>query len=144
MPKRKVSSVVPMFGRRLKQYRVACGLTQEQVASVLNLNRTTYIKYETGASEPSYEILCRIVSLLGTDFNSVLEESDKFEGSIFDTKMPLFNLTKGEQEIIIAFRSFSDEEKAVLNDKITEILIDRNKKLTERKGVNFYVRKQSG
>lgn len=133
MPKRKVSTINPIFGRRLKQYRVACRLTQEQVASALNINRTTYTKYETGISEPSYEILSRLVSLLGTDFNSVLGESDMSEGSIFDTKMPLFNLTKDEQGIIIAFRSFSDDERNLLNNKITKILKDRNRKLTEMK-----------
>lgn len=127
MAKRKISKVDPAFGCKLKQYRVACGLTQDQVASVLNINRTTYTKYETGVSEPSHELLGRIVSLFGTDFNSVLGEKDVYEGSIFDNKMPMFNLTKDEQNIVIALRSFSNDEKILLNDKITEILENRSK-----------------
>lgn len=127
MAKRKISKVDPVIGRRLKQYRVACGLTQDQVASILNINRTTYTKYETGVSEPSHELLGRIVSLFGTDFNSVLGEKDMYEGSIFDNKMPMFNLTKDEQNIVIALRSFSDDEKILLNDKIAEILENRSR-----------------
>lgn len=129
MPKKKVSNIKPLFGRRLKQYRVACGLTQDQVASVLNINRTTYTKYETSVSEPSYEMLGRMVSLFGIDFNSVLGEMDMCEGSIYDSKMPMFNLTKDEQNVIIAIRSFSADEKSVLNDKMAEILENRRKEL---------------
>lgn len=128
MPKRKCSNIDKNVGRRLKQYCVACGLTQEQVAAVLNINRTTYTKYETGVSEASYELLKKIVSLFGIDFNSLLGEKDISE-VIYDSKLPMFNLTKDEQDIIIAFRSFSADEKSVLNDKMAEILENRRKEL---------------
>lgn len=128
MPKKKVSNIKPLFGRRLKQYRVACGITQDQVASVLNINRTTYTKYETSVSEPSYEMLGRMVSLFGIDFNSLLGEKDISE-VIYDSKLPMFNLTKDEQNVIIAIRSFSADEKSVLNDKMAEILENRRKEL---------------
>lgn len=128
MPKRKCSNIDKNVGRRLKQYRVACGLTQEQVAAVLNINRTTYTKYETGVSEASYELLKKIVSLFGIDFNSLLGEKDISE-VIYDSKLPMFNLTKDEQDIIIAFRSFADTEKNIFNDNIAEILENRRKEL---------------
>ena len=130
MPKKKVSNINPLFGKRLKQYRVACGITQEQISDKLNVNRSTYTKYETGVSEPSLDILSRIISVFGIDFNSLLSEKDMYEGSIYDNKMPMFNLTKNEQNTIIALRSFSDAEKSILNDKITEILEHRRKELT--------------
>ena len=129
MPKKKVSNINPLFGKRLKQYRVACGITQEQISDKLNVNRSTYTKYETGVSEPSFEILSRIVSIFGTDFNSVLGEKDQYEGSIYDTKMPMFNLTKDEQRIVTAYRSFSSDEKSRLDETINEVLVDRDKNL---------------
>lgn len=129
MPKKKVSKINPMYGRRLKQYRVACGITQEQIADKLNVTRSTYTRYETGVSEPSFDLLSRIVSIFGTDFNSVLSEKDMYEGSIYDSKMPMFNLTKDEQDIVIALRAFSDDEKSILNDNITKILEHRRKEL---------------
>lgn len=132
MPKRKCSEIDKNVGRRLKQYRIACGLTQDQVASVLNINRTTYTKYETGVSEPSQELLGRIVSLFGTDFNSVLGEKDMFERKVSDTQLTMFNLTKDEQYLISAFRTFSKDEKAELNKRIEEILAERKRKLLEK------------
>ena len=58
------------FALRLKQHRELCRLTQQQVADILNINRTTYTKYETGVSEPSHEVLRKIVSIFGTDYNT--------------------------------------------------------------------------
>lgn len=69
-----------------------------------------------------------MVSLFGIDFNSVLCEMDISE-VIYDSKLPMFNLTKDEQNVIIAIRSFSADEKSVLNDKIAEILENRRKEL---------------
>jgi transcriptional regulator with XRE-family HTH domain len=128
MPKRKCSDIDKNVGRRLRQYRVSCGLTQDQVASVLNINRTTYTKYETGVSEPSHELLGKIVSLFGTDYNSVLGDVDTFERDVFDMKMPMYNLTKDEQRVISAYRTFDENEREILNKCIDEVLIERNKR----------------
>ncbi len=128
MPKRKCSEIDKNVGIRLKQYRVACGLTQEQVASVLNINRTTYTKYETGVSEPSHELLGKIVSLFGTDYNAVLGSRDMFERDVFDMRMPMYNLTKEEQKVISAYRTFDADERAKLTDLIDEVLAERNKR----------------
>ena len=64
MPKRKISSVDASLGRNLLYYRKLAGLTQQQMAEALNINRTTYTKYETGDSEPSVEMMRYISALL--------------------------------------------------------------------------------
>ena len=64
MPKRKIGSVDASLGRNLIYYRKLTGLTQQQLAEALNINRTTYTKYETGDSEPSVEMLRHISALL--------------------------------------------------------------------------------
>ena len=76
MPRRKCSSVDSAFGVNLSYYRHLAGLTQQQVADMLNLNRSTYTKYETGVSEPSIEILKRIADILSIDYNSLLANAD--------------------------------------------------------------------
>lgn len=45
---------------RLKQLRKNKKLLQRDVAAYLGVDRTTYVKYETGVSEPSMEILSRL------------------------------------------------------------------------------------
>ena len=79
MPKRKISSVDASLGRNLLYYRKLAGLTQQQMAEALNINRTTYTKYETGDSEPSVEMMRYISALLHVDIGVLLSEetSDK-------------------------------------------------------------------
>ena len=74
MPKRKIGSVDENLGRNLIFFRKLAGLTQQQVADRLNLNRTTYTKYETGASEPSIEILKALAVILEVDVSLLLTD----------------------------------------------------------------------
>ena len=72
MPKRKIKEKADnIFCNNLIYYRKINGLTQQQVADYLAVNRTTYTKYETGASEPSFFILRKIVELYKVDFNKI-------------------------------------------------------------------------
>lgn len=43
--------------RFLKSLRKEKGWTQQEVANLLGIERSTYTRYETGASEPNFEIL---------------------------------------------------------------------------------------
>ncbi len=45
---------------RLKQLRLDRSLYQKDIAAYLGVDRTTYVKYENGSSEPSNEILSKI------------------------------------------------------------------------------------
>lgn len=74
MPKRKIGEVDASLGRNLVFYRKLAGMTQEQVAQQLNINRTTYTKYETGDSEPSIEILRNISEILHVDIGVLLTD----------------------------------------------------------------------
>lgn len=50
-----------MLGEKLKKLRIQKRITQQQMAEILNINRTTYNKYETGAIiPPSY--MCKELS----------------------------------------------------------------------------------
>lgn len=48
------------IGKKLKELRVAEGLTQQQLAEKLNVSRVNYTRYETDASRPDYETLTAI------------------------------------------------------------------------------------
>ena len=67
----------------LKRLREAKGLFQKDVASAIGVDRTTYVKYERGDSEPSFQILEKLADffnvsvdyLLGRDNASSLPQS---------------------------------------------------------------------
>ena len=54
----------------LRSLRKQQGLTQKEVADKLGIHCTTYTKYETGASEPSFEMLNKLADLydISTDY----------------------------------------------------------------------------
>ncbi|MDD6120721.1 MAG: helix-turn-helix domain-containing protein [Selenomonadaceae bacterium] len=57
------------IGERLKALRTQRGYSQEQVAKMLGIGRTTYLKYENGENKPSRK-LNELASLFGvtTDY----------------------------------------------------------------------------
>lgn len=58
--------------KRLKELRAAAGLTQKQMAEVLNIDRTTYVKYESGASEPTFNTLTRLAEYFNVTVDFIL------------------------------------------------------------------------
>ncbi|MGN1410247.1 MAG: LexA family protein [Eubacteriales bacterium] len=57
---------------RLKELRVEKKLLQKDVANYLGVNRTTYVKYETGASQPDNDTLKRLADLFGVSLDYLL------------------------------------------------------------------------
>ncbi len=120
MPKRKCGSVDASLGRNLTYFRKLAGLTQNQVAEKLNLNRTTYTKYETGASEPSIEILKQIAAILNVDVASILadEESAKVSDSQNDD---LEGFEPELRNLIIGYRALPRDEREEVYKLINQL-----------------------
>lgn len=51
------------FAKRIKELRLEMGAYQSEIALKLNIDTSTYGKYEQGRSEPSYDILIQIAKL---------------------------------------------------------------------------------
>lgn len=54
------------FTNNLRQIRKEMRLTQEEMSSLLGMNRSRYSSYEEGRAEPSYEdliVICRILKI---------------------------------------------------------------------------------
>lgn len=52
------------IGQRLKRARADLGLTQSQVATLINVKQQSYASYETDAHKPSLEILAELSKIL--------------------------------------------------------------------------------
>ena len=57
---------------QLKVFRKKMGLTQADVADHLGIDRSTYAKYETGQSEPNFDMLQTISLLFGTSIDVLI------------------------------------------------------------------------
>lgn len=50
---------------RLKEIRLACGMTQQEVATAAAIERVTYTNIELGNKNPSFAVAARIKQVLG-------------------------------------------------------------------------------
>ena len=136
MPKRKCSNIDASVGLRMRYYRIQCGLTQQQVADALKINRTTYTKYETGVSEPSHELLGKIVKMFGIDYNAILDNRDYFERRVADRAdgggggcSYKAGRSVSERAIIARYRSMSKEDQKKICEYIDMLYNEKAKKI---------------
>lgn len=71
-----------MFFMRLRAARVACHLTQQNMADQLGISLNGYQKYEQGERQPSLDTLVRIARILhvSTDVLLGLDDSEISNG----------------------------------------------------------------
>lgn len=86
------------FTNRLVQLRKKRGLTQQQIADEIGVNRGSYSNWEKGKREPSFENLVKLASILGTSTDYLLGTSDNYiDLEDFETlikKLPEEEITK--------------------------------------------------
>lgn len=73
----------------LKQLREAKGVLQKDVANFLGVDRTTYVKYENGNSEPSNDTLVKLAQYFDVSVDYLLgrtDESSNVERFYYGTK----------------------------------------------------------
>lgn len=61
----------------LKQEREKKSLTQQQLANLINMDRTLISKIESGVSSPSVETAKKIATVLGFDWTRFFENDDE-------------------------------------------------------------------
>lgn len=64
------------FSSVIKQLRIRRGVTQEQLASMLKVSRSTIGMYETGSREPDFETLEAIADIFNVDMDYLMGRSE--------------------------------------------------------------------
>lgn len=94
---------------QLKQLRTSKKLLQKDVAALLGIDRTTYAKYESGASEPNYETLLKLAEIFGVSTDYILGRDEKKPAPISESELDaelierLTHLTPEEKDKVDAF-----------------------------------------
>lgn len=65
------------FQKMLKSLRTSKGLTQDELAKILKISRSTVGMYESGAREPDYETLESIADFFNVDIDYLLGRTNK-------------------------------------------------------------------
>lgn len=90
------------IGGRIRLYRKQSGLTQEQLASKINVTKSRVSNWEQGINRPDADILadiCRALNVLPSD--------------LLDVHLSTDELTDHERKVIRAYRSKPEIQQAV-------------------------------
>lgn len=97
------------FNERLKEARIASGLTQKQLAEKLGIAGTTVTGYEKGNSEPNVNTIGKIMDILQIDANFLWQDEMNATGGF------QLNLQYNEMEHIKKYRSLDDYGKDIID-----------------------------
>ena len=66
------------LSQRLKELRIEHGMTQQYLASLLNIKQQSYTRYEYGTGEPSLDTLINLTQIFGVTADYLLGISDEY------------------------------------------------------------------
>ena len=67
------------FSERLKELRKGLYMTQDDVANIVGLSKSSINMYERGEREPSIETLCKLSELFGVSIDYLLDNNNSAE-----------------------------------------------------------------
>ena len=107
--------------------RTELGLTQDDIAEVLSMNRTTFSKYENGAAVPPVNVLMKLAALFNVPVSVMLNDDntlrfnsperddvDADTGSVSD----FTQLNRDEKKLILKLRLMNADKKARIKELI--------------------------
>lgn len=121
------------LAQRLKRLRNCNEFTQQQIAEVLNIDRSTYAYYELGKTEPNGETTIKLAKLFNVSVSELLTGEDDPPTSLEDSSGQIFyydllnNLTAKEKKLIMNYRLLTAEEQ----QKLLELTAEKTAKGSE-------------
>ena len=108
------------FKDMLKRLREERGLSQDELARLTQLSKSTISMYENGNREPKFETLEVIADFFNVDMNTLL-----------DKKLPIMALTQQEETHIKKYRQLDADGKEEIDDLIDVKLAKLQRKAEE-------------
>ena len=129
-----------MLHQMLKMLRLNNGMTQKQVADLLNVDRSTYTYYETGKIKPNVDTLVKLCCIFdvsmdalaeikGRDLDILKENVEEYLAAGEDAQS-FVSLNHQEQRILLLFRLCRNKEEAI--EKLKELALSAESAETQR------------
>ena len=113
------------LGQKLRELRESYDLSQGQVASALNIDRSTYTNYELDKTRPSLEMLVKLAHIFNVPKDTFLpDDGCESELSLRDLVRPnsmAQSLSKEERGMVALYRSLTREQKDVMLSEMARI-----------------------
>ena len=115
-----------LLNQRLKHFRTTSGLTQQQVADVLGLDRSTYAYYESGKTTPDIKSVNKLLKIFNISYYELMEEPDPTLSNVHDSdtqdddedKLHIYDLSKPEKRLVMVLEKIMQAEKTLEADEI--------------------------
>lgn len=96
------------FASRLREARIAAGLTQEQLGFALDVTKSSVSAWENSREAPSFRLLPRLSKVLGRSLDSLLcGNEDADAGHVAETLDPRRVQTSDEELLLRRYRATS-------------------------------------
>lgn len=87
MNRKKQEKLYRAVGENIKKCRAVNGTTQEQLATLINLSRTSVVNIEQGRQHPSLHLLLQIADCLSVTLHELIPAPHELqEGMVLDAK----------------------------------------------------------
>ncbi|GLY12678.1 helix-turn-helix domain-containing protein [Pseudobacillus badius] len=116
------------YGERLKKLRNEKGISQQEFADRLKINRSTYARYELGKTQPDFETLQKIADYYSVTIDFILGRSDNTNTQTNDEKEMKEFFSNPELNLFFKEMKESPEEQLEELREIWEVIKKRNKK----------------
>ena len=93
-----------VIASNIKRLREAGGFTQESVSNYLNVNRSAYANYETGARELPLHLMEKLADLYGCEMYDLFSEDVDVVNTMLATAFRVDTLSREDMEQIAAFK----------------------------------------
>lgn len=104
--------------KNLKKIREERNLTQQAMADMLQIQRPTYTRYETGEREPDFETVLKIAELLSVSTDFLLGKTDmpsspdeQLSNEEFALYGEVRDLTDDEKQRVLDFIKFTKSQR---------------------------------
>lgn len=114
----------------LKMLRTSKGLSQTEIAAMLDIDRSSFALYESGRRIPDAEALLKIARYFGIRMELLLEvEPDKIVSEAIDAEI----CEEGERELLSLFRAMTLFSRGRLLEKAQELVKEDHFRAEQRK-----------
>lgn len=118
----------PELAKQMRTLRTVNHFTQQQVADILNIDRTTYTSYEISKNTPDIMLLDAFAKIFSVSIDFILnidtkhpealcDEVDEYETSRSESLVSQLNRT--ERTLLAEFRVLSEEDQKKVQELIS-------------------------
>ncbi len=118
--------------QKLIELREKYGLTQDELAEIMDIGRTTYLSYESGKTMPDGDFLVRLSRLFGIHFEDLTLFSRNNRILTLNSRPVVYNagrkknknITDDEEFLISCYRKLNDLAKEKVIDDFQNFYVD--------------------